>query len=61
MGAPAAVSGFELAVVLSALAGAACDDPAKHTKSPAASINAQRPLALIVIGNLPFLPVPGLK
>jgi hypothetical protein len=44
-------SDFELAVASSAPV-AACDGPAKHTKSPAANINAERPLALTVIGNL---------
>src|ERR1700682_5120312 len=57
MGAPAALSGFELTAALSASAPA-CDGPAKHTKSPVASINAERPLALIVIGNLPICQPP---
>jgi hypothetical protein len=46
-----------LAAALSALA-AACDGPAKHTKSPVANINAERPLALIFIGQSPHLPAP---
>src|ERR1700738_3140584 len=57
MGAPAALSGFELTPPLAA-SGPACDGPAKHTKSPIASINAERPLALIVIGNLPICQPP---
>src|ERR1019366_2580110 len=57
MGAPAALSDFEPAVALSVPA-AACDGPAKHTKSPVASINAERPLALIVIWQSPHLPAP---
>src|SRR6266404_5631822 len=57
MGAPAALSGFELTAVLS-VPGSACDGPAKHTKNPVASINAERPLALIVIGNLPICQPP---
>ena len=35
------------------------DGPAKHTKSPVASIKAERPLALIIIWQSPHLPVPG--
>jgi hypothetical protein len=50
-------SDFEPATALSA-AVAACDGPAKHTKSPVATINAERPLALIVIGNLPMCQPP---
>src|SRR5882724_13066243 len=57
MGGPAALSGFELAAASSAPV-AAGDGPARHTKSPVASINAERPLALIVIGNLPICPPP---
>src|SRR5882757_1213542 len=37
---------------------AACSGPEKHAQIPAAMINAERPLALIVIGNLPILPAP---
>ena len=48
---------FEVAVALSAVV-AACDGPAKHTHSPVASINAERPLALIIIWQSPHLPVP---
>jgi hypothetical protein len=44
IGAPA----VELAAVASVPA-AACEGPAKHTQSPAASINAERPLPLIFI------------
>jgi hypothetical protein len=55
----AALSGFGLAVVLSV--PAACDGPARHTKSPAASINAERPLALIIIWQSPHLPAPEAK
>src|SRR5260370_1334031 len=56
-GAPAAVSGSEVTAALSA-PGSACDGPAKHTKSPVASISAECPLALIVIGNLPICQPP---
>ena len=49
-----AVSDFAAAAASSAPA-AACDGPAKHTKSPVASINAERPLALMVIALIsPF-------
>ena len=48
----------ELAAVAS-LPAAAGDGPAKHTQSPAASINAERPLPLIFIWQSPHLPVPG--
>jgi hypothetical protein len=41
-----ASSDFDAAVVLSAPAAATGDGPAKHTISPAASIKAERPLAL---------------
>jgi hypothetical protein len=64
-GAPAAFSDFELAAklaaALSALAGAARDGPPKHTNSPAASINAERPLALIIIWQSPHLPALAAK
>src|SRR6202051_1539394 len=53
IGAPA----VELAVVAS-LPAAAGDGPAKHTQSPATSINAERPLPLIFIRQSPHLPVP---
>jgi hypothetical protein len=56
-GASARSSDFPLAAALSALA-AACDGPAKQTKITVASINAERPLALIFIANLPILPAP---
>src|ERR1700694_280085 len=46
-------SDFEPPAAFSVLA-AACGGPAKHTKSPDTNINAERPLALIVIGNLPI-------
>src|SRR5947208_9475484 len=52
---PAASSDFALSAALSALA-AACDGPAKHTKSPVARINAERALALIFIWKSPHLP-----
>ena len=41
-----ALSDFDASVVLSAPAAATGDGPAKHTISPAASIKAERPLAL---------------
>src|SRR5438552_19040391 len=53
--APAASSDFAAAATSSAL-GAAWDGPAKHTKSPVASINAGCPLALIFIWKSPHLP-----
>jgi hypothetical protein len=53
-GAPV-LSDFVVAVALAA----ACDGPAKHTNIPVASINAERPLALVVIWQSPHLPVPG--
>jgi hypothetical protein len=53
IGAPAVTS--ELVAVL--VSGAACDGAAKHTKSPVASSNAERPLALI-IGISPCCPAP---
>jgi hypothetical protein len=43
-----AVSDFD-AVALSPLAARAGNGPAKQTRSPAATINAERPLALIII------------
>src|SRR2546430_15405027 len=52
---PAASSDFALSAALSALA-AACDCPAKLTKSPVARINAERALALILIWKSPRLP-----
>jgi hypothetical protein len=55
----AALSGFGLAVVPSV--PAACDGAAKQTKSPVASINAERPLALIVIWQSPHSPAPEAK
>src|SRR5258708_22744471 len=56
-GAPTVSSDFVLAAALSALV-AACDGPAKHTKSPVASINAECPLASIFIWQSPHLPAP---
>src|SRR5258706_16403205 len=56
-GAPAVSSDLALAAALSALA-AACDGPAKHTKSPDARINAERRLASIFIWQSPHLPAP---
>jgi hypothetical protein len=53
IGAPA----VELAAV-ALLPAAAGDGPAKQTQSPAASINAERPLPLIFIWQSPHLPVP---
>jgi hypothetical protein len=53
----AALSGFVLAVVVS-VPTAACEGPARHTKIPVASINAERPVALIIIWQSPHLPVP---
>jgi hypothetical protein len=50
-------SDFALAAALSVLA-AACDGPAKHTKTPVASINAERPLALIFIWKSPLCQPP---
>src|SRR6266852_5041366 len=57
MGAAAALSGVALAAALFAPA-AAWDGPAKHTQSPVASINAECPLALIIIWQSPHLPAP---
>src|SRR6202020_1066966 len=51
---------FAAGAAPSALA-VACDGPAKHTNSPVASINAERPLALIIMWQSPHLPVPGAK
>ena len=53
-----ALSDFEVAAALSLLAATTGDGPAKHTKSPVATINAERPLALMIIGNLPICPPP---
>jgi hypothetical protein len=54
----AAAPGFELAVA----SPAACDGAAKPIQSPAASINAERPLALMfILAISPFLPVPATK
>ena len=50
----------EPAIALSAPA-AACDGPAKPTKSPVASIKAERPLALMFIWQSPHLPAPKAK
>jgi hypothetical protein len=49
------VADFELAFASSALT-AACDGPAENTKSPAASIIAERALALNIIWQSPHLP-----
>ena len=46
----------ELAAVASRALAAACEGPAKHIQSPAARINAERPLALMVIWQSPHLP-----
>jgi hypothetical protein len=51
------LSGFEPAIALSLLI-AACNGATKHTKRPVANINAERPLAMIVIWQSPHLPVP---
>src|SRR3954469_3279681 len=53
--ADAALSDFEVG---SAPAAIICDGPAKHTNSPVASINAERPLALIIMWQSPHLPAP---
>jgi hypothetical protein len=50
---------FDAVCVALSAPSAACNGPEKHAQIPAAMINAERPLALIVIGNLPiFLPTP---
>jgi hypothetical protein len=51
IGGPATVSAL---TAPSSSSVAACDGPANHTKSPVASINAARPLALIVIWQSPY-------
>jgi hypothetical protein len=43
---------FESATALSSAPAATGDGPAKHTKSPVASINTGRALVLMVIYNL---------
>jgi hypothetical protein len=53
-----APSGFKIVAALSALAAIVGDGAAKHTNSPVASINAERPLALIFMWQSPHLPVP---
>ena len=53
-----APSDFKIVAVLSALAAIVGDGPAKHTNSPVAKINAERPLALIVMWQSPHLPAP---
>src|SRR3954469_3895165 len=53
-----AVSDFEVAAARSVLAAVAGDGPAKHTKSPVATIKAERPLALTIMWQSPHLPVP---
>jgi hypothetical protein len=54
MGADAAVSGSTLAVTSSARS-VACDGAEKHTNNAVATINAERPLALIFISVIsPF-------
>ena len=61
-GAPAAFSDFDdFELAASFALAAACDGPAKHTNSPVASINAARPLALIIMWNLPICPPPEAK
>jgi hypothetical protein len=58
IGADATVSGATLAVASSAVS-VACDGAEKHTNKAVASINAERPLALIFIfGDLPIPLVP---
>jgi hypothetical protein len=47
--------------VAATLAPVVQDTPAKHTNKPVATINAERPLALIIIGNLPICPNPRSK
>src|SRR4051812_17605168 len=54
----ATASAFEVAASVAAVVQ---DTPAKHTKSPVATIKAERPLALIFIGNLPSCPIPARK
>jgi hypothetical protein len=46
---------FDTVGVALSAPSAACNGPEKHAQIPAAMINAERPLALIVIGNLPIL------
>ncbi|MDP1585942.1 MAG: hypothetical protein Q8M18_21205 [Bradyrhizobium sp.] len=60
IGAPAVFSDFEVAIAVSS-PGSACDGPAKHIKSPVARINAERPLALMIIWQSPHLPSPKAK
>src|SRR5436190_14476758 len=55
---PAASSDFALSAALSALA-AACDGPAKHTKSPVARIYGVGALALVFVLN--YLSLPALE
>ena len=52
---------FDLAAAVLSAPAPASDGPAKHTNSPAARINAERPLALIFIWQSPHLPAPGEK
>jgi hypothetical protein len=54
------VPGVDLAVVVS-VAATACDGAAKHTQSPAASTNAERPLPLIFIWQSPHFASPVAK
>jgi hypothetical protein len=54
------VSDFD-AAALSPPAARAGNGPAKQTRSPAATINAERPLALIIIWQSPHLPAPDAK
>jgi hypothetical protein len=53
-----AVSDFDAAVALLALAALAGNGAAKHANSPVARINAEQPLALIFMCNLPICPPP---
>jgi hypothetical protein len=54
------LSDFGFALFRSVVA-AAFDGPAKHARSPVASIKAESPPVLTVIGNLPILPAPAAK
>jgi hypothetical protein len=53
-----ALSDFTIVAVLSALAAIVGDGPAKHTNNPVASINAERPLALIIMWQSPHFARP---
>jgi hypothetical protein len=56
-----ALSDFDVAVARSVLAAVTGDRLAKHTKSPVAKINAERPLALTIMWQSPHLPAPKTK